>query len=103
MISFFFLFHLYLYIFYISFLVLKISLQCAFSIIMIIMFACKKNSKHNNNNSLFQFFTPKKCLWWAKSNMRIYNFICAPRSYDAFQKWAARSFGLATPGLNKGG
>jgi hypothetical protein len=34
------------------------------------------------------------------SNMGIYNFICGPRSYDAFPKWPARSFGLATPGLD---
>jgi hypothetical protein len=33
--------------------------------------------------------------------MGIYNFICGPRSYDAFPKWPARSFGLATPALNK--
>jgi hypothetical protein len=31
--------------------------------------------------------------------MGIYNFICGPRSYDAFPKWPARSFGLATPAL----
>jgi hypothetical protein len=29
----------------------------------------------------------------------IYNFICGPRSYDAFPKWPERSFGLATPDL----
>jgi hypothetical protein len=45
---------------------------------------------------MFQFFTPKKFLI---SNMGICNFICGPRSYDAFPKWPARSFGLATPGL----
>jgi hypothetical protein len=45
---------------------------------------------------MFQFFTPKKCVI---SNMGIYHFICGPRSYDAFPKWPARSFGLATPVL----
>jgi hypothetical protein len=35
--------------------------------------------------------------------MGIYNFICGPRSYDAFPKWPARSFGLATPGLDNVG
>jgi hypothetical protein len=48
---------------------------------------------------MFQFFTQKKCLL---SNMVIYNFIFGPRSYDAFPKWPARSFGLATPGLDCG-
>jgi hypothetical protein len=33
--------------------------------------------------------------------MGIYNFICGPWSYDAFPKWPARSFGLATPGLKR--
>jgi hypothetical protein len=49
---------------------------------------------------MFQFFTPKKCLI---SNMGLYNFVCGPRSYDAFPKWPARSFGLATPGLDNVG
>jgi hypothetical protein len=35
--------------------------------------------------------------------MGIYNFICGPRSYDAFPKWPARSFGLANPGLDNVG
>jgi hypothetical protein len=34
--------------------------------------------------------------------MGIYNFICGPRSYDAFPKWPARSFGLATSDLKNG-
>jgi hypothetical protein len=35
--------------------------------------------------------------------MGIYNFICGPQSYDAFPKWPARTFGLATPGLDNVG
>lgn len=66
------------------------------------MFTCKNNSKHNNNNSLcFNFSLQKNVYSVSKSNMGIYNFICGPRSYDAFPKWPARSFGLATPGLNR--
>lgn len=65
------------------------------------MFTCKNNSKHNNNNSLcFNFSLQKNVYSGSKSNMGIYNFICGPRSYDAFPKWPARSFGLATPALN---
>jgi hypothetical protein len=44
-------------------------------------------------------FHSKNCLNLI-SNMGIYNFICGQRSYDAFPKWPARSFGLATPDLN---
>lgn len=35
----------------------------------------------------------------SKSNIRIYNFICSPRSYDAFPKWPARLFGSTAPAL----
>jgi hypothetical protein len=50
---------------------------------------------------MFQFFTQKNVYSVSKSNMGIYNFICGPRSYDAFPKWPERSFGLAQPGLNE--
>jgi hypothetical protein len=97
-IPFFYLIYIYVFL-YLIFSV--ISLQCTFNIIIILsMFTCKNNSKHNNNNSLCFNFSLQKCLI---SNMGIYNFICGPRSYDAITKWPARSFGLATPGLDNVG